>query len=54
MYLKKVRCGLDSTSSGQVGSCAQGKEHSGSIKVGEFLDYLNDRQFPKKKIAQWT
>jgi hypothetical protein len=38
------RCGLDSSGSGQgpmAGSCKQGNEHLGSMKVREFLDYLS-------------
>jgi hypothetical protein len=38
------RRGLDSSGSGYgpvAGSCEHGNEPSGSIKVGEFLDYLN-------------
>jgi hypothetical protein len=39
------RCGLDSSGSGQgpvVGSCEHGNYPSGSIKGGEFLDYVSD------------
>jgi hypothetical protein len=41
MYVKELRCGLDSSGSGlgQVaGSCEYGNESLGSIKGGEFLD----------------
>jgi hypothetical protein len=31
-----------------AGSCEHGKEPSGSIKVGEFPDYLSDYQLLKK------
>jgi hypothetical protein len=34
-------CGLGASFSGQgpvTGSCEHGRDHSGSIKVGEFLD----------------
>jgi hypothetical protein len=39
------RCGLDAFASGWepvASSCVHGNELSGSIKGGEFLDYLSD------------
>jgi hypothetical protein len=39
------RCGLDASGSRQkpvAGSCEHGNESSGSVKGGEFLDYLSD------------
>jgi hypothetical protein len=44
------RCGLDSSDSeyGPVaGTCEHGNKPSGSIKDGEFLDYLIDYQLLK-------
>jgi hypothetical protein len=49
-----VTCGLDSSASGQgpvIGSCKHGKEPSGSIKGGKFIDQLNDYWFLKKDSA---
>jgi len=43
-------CGSDSTGSEQgpvMGACKHGKEPSGSIKDGKFLDQLNDHQLVK-------
>jgi len=36
------------------GSCKQGIEPSGSIKHGEFLDYLRNYWLPKKNSAPWS
>jgi hypothetical protein len=45
MDLRKIRCGLDSTGSGQcqvTGCCEHGNEPSGSVKCEEFTNQLND------------
>jgi hypothetical protein len=34
-----------------VGSCECGKESSGSIKCGEFLDWMRDYQVLKKNTS---
>jgi hypothetical protein len=47
---------LDSSGSGQrpvAGSCEHRIETSGSIKGGEFLDYLSDYQLLKEDSAPW-
>jgi hypothetical protein len=33
-----------------AGSCENGNEHSGSIKGGEFIDYLSDCELLKKGL----
>ena len=46
--------GLDLSGRGYehvVGFCVPGSEHSGSIKCGEFLDYLRKCNFAKKNSA---
>ena len=46
--------GLDSAGSGQgqvVSTCECGNEHSGSIKCGEFLDWVRTGQLLKKDCA---
>jgi hypothetical protein len=50
-------CGLDSYGLGQrpvAGSWGHGNERSGSIKGGEFLDYLSDHLLLKKDSAPWS
>jgi len=38
-----------------VGTCECGDEHSGSIKCGEFLDWLRVlRELLKKESAPWS
>jgi hypothetical protein len=37
-----------------TGSCEHGNGPSGSIKVGEFLDWLSDCQLLKKDSAAWS
>jgi hypothetical protein len=37
-----------------AGSCEHDHEPSGSIKEGEFLDYLSDYQLLKKDSALWS
>ena len=47
-------CGLDLSGSGQgqvAGTCEYGNEPSGSIKCGEFLDWLKTGQLLKKDCA---
>jgi len=40
---------------GQVaGTCECGNEHSGSIKCGEFLDWLKTSYLLKKDSAAWS
>ena len=40
---------------GQVaGICKRGDEPSGSIKSGEFVDYLRTSQLLKKDCAAWS
>jgi hypothetical protein len=49
--------GLDSSGSGQgpvAGPCENGNESSGSIKGGEFLDYLSDSWLLKKDSAAYS
>jgi len=44
------RCGEDTSGSGEgpvASSCGHGSESSGSIKGGEFLDWLSDSQLLK-------
>jgi hypothetical protein len=59
MGLKEIgwRCGLDSTGAGYgpvAGSCEYGNEPSGSIKGGEFLDWLSDYELLKMDSAPWS
>jgi hypothetical protein len=35
-------------------SCEHGNETSGSLKRGEFLDWLNDYQLLKKDSVPWS
>jgi hypothetical protein len=35
-------------------SCERGNETSGSIKGGEFIDYLSNYQFLKKDSTPWS
>jgi hypothetical protein len=37
-----------------AGSCEHGNKPSGSIKGGEFLDFLSDCQLPKKDSVPWS
>jgi hypothetical protein len=37
-----------------AGCCEHGNEPSGSIKGGEFLDWLSDSQLLKKDTAPWN
>jgi hypothetical protein len=37
-----------------AGSCRHGNAPSGSIKSGDFLDYLSDCQFLKEDCAPWS
>jgi hypothetical protein len=37
----------------QAGCCEHGNEPSGSIKCGEFLDQMRDRQLLEKDSAPW-
>jgi hypothetical protein len=37
-----------------AGSCEDGNESSGSIKCGEFLDYLNGSKLLKKDSVPWS
>jgi hypothetical protein len=49
-----MKQGLDRSASGQgqvVGSCQCGNEPSGSIKLGEFLDWLRTCQLLRKNSA---
>ena len=49
--------GLDRAGSGQdqvVDTCECDNEPSGSIKCGEFLDYLKKYQLLKKDSAPWS
>jgi hypothetical protein len=49
--------GLESTGSGYgkvAGSCGYGNDPSGSIKTGEYLDYLTDFLFLKNDSAPWN
>ena len=51
------RYGLDRTVSGEgqvAGTCECGNEPSGSIKFGEFLDWLKTGQLLKKDSAPWS
>jgi hypothetical protein len=36
------------------GCCNRGNEPSGSIKCGEFIDYLRTGYLPKKDSAAWS
>jgi hypothetical protein len=48
------RCGVDSSGSGEgplADCCEHGNETSGSIKGGEFLDYLSDYQLLRSESA---
>jgi hypothetical protein len=36
------------------GSCEHGNEPSGSMKGGEFLDYMNDYLFLKRTSSPWS
>jgi len=50
-------CGLDASGSRLepvTGCCEHGNEPSGSIKGGEFNDYLSDCQLLKKSSAAWS
>jgi hypothetical protein len=40
--------------SDSVGTCEYGNEPSGSIKDGEFLDYLSNYNLLKKDSAPWS
>jgi len=50
-------CGLDLSASGKE-QAAGSREHangpSGSIRDGEFLDWLSDYYLPKKDSAPWS
>ena len=49
--------GLDRAGSGQgqvARTCEYGNETSGSVKCGEFLDWLKTGQLLKKDSAPWT
>jgi hypothetical protein len=51
------RCGLDLAGSAQrlvAGSCEHDNEPSGSMKGGDFLDYLRNYQHLKKDSAPWS
>jgi hypothetical protein len=51
------RRGLDSSGSGQgpvADCCERGNEPLGSIKDGEFLDWLSDCLLLKKDSAPWS
>jgi hypothetical protein len=37
-----------------VGSCEHSNEPLHSIKVGEFIDYLNNYQLLKKDVVPWS
>jgi len=37
-----------------AGTCERGNEPSGSIKCGEFLDWLKTRLLLKKDSAAWS
>jgi hypothetical protein len=37
-----------------AGSCEHGNEPSGSIKCGEFLDWLSDFQLLEEVSAPWS
>jgi len=37
-----------------AGTCKHGNEPSGSIKCGEFLDYLRTSELLKKDCAPWN
>jgi hypothetical protein len=58
MDLQEVGCaGKDwiELAQGQVaGTCECGNEHSGSIKCGEFLDWLKTSYLLKKDSAAWS
>jgi len=48
---------MDASGSGQgpmMGSCEHGNKPSGSIKRGEFLDYLSDCWLLKEDSAPWS
>ena len=50
-------CGLDLAGSGQgqvASACECDNELSGSIKWGEFLDWLQTDQLLKKDSAAWS
>jgi len=60
MDLQEVGCGgygLDRAGSGSgqgVGTCECGNETSGSVKFGEFLDWLRTGWVLKKNSAPWS
>jgi len=37
----------------EAGTCKRGNEHSGSIKCGEFLDYMRNCLLLRKGSASW-
>ena len=37
-----------------AGTCDYGDELSGSIKCGEFLDYLQNQLAPQEVLAPWS
>ena len=50
-------CGLDWVGPGQgqvADACEYGNEPSGSMKCGEFLDWLQTSQLLKKDSAPWS
>jgi len=46
-----IRTDLKRTGWESVGCCEHGDEHSGSIKCGEFVDWLRDCQLSKTDCA---
>ena len=59
MDLQDVGCGvMDGSSWLRIGTggdtCECGNESSGSIKCGEFLDYLRTGKLVKKDSAPWS
>jgi hypothetical protein len=50
-------CGVVLSGTGyrpMVNSCKNGKEHSGSIKYWEYLEWLSNCWLLKKKSAPWS
>jgi hypothetical protein len=48
------KCDLGHRTGQVAGSCKCGNEHSGSIKYGEFLNYLKPGYILKEDSAPWS
>jgi hypothetical protein len=53
-HRKKVSCCESFNRVSKAGTCECGNEPSGSIKCGEFLDYLRTGLLLKKDSAPWS